>query len=128
MDDWQKDAECRGMDPNLFFPVSHPNVPDPEAVAACQRCEVIVQCHQYAIHYEDVGFWAGLTPAERRKLREAAGIALEPMSPIFHSTAPHGTVSRYKRHRKSGDPPCEPCKDAWTREKLARDHYSGRKC
>jgi hypothetical protein len=28
-------------------------------------------------------------------------------------SAPHGSVSAYKRHLRHGEAPCEPCRKAW---------------
>lgn len=38
-------------------------------------------------------------------------------------TSPHGTASAYRRHRRAGEPPCEPCRlaeNARQRELRAR--------
>lgn len=40
-------------------------------------------------------------------------------------TAPHGTVSAYKRHLRHAEPPCAACRAAWA--KWHRDNYKPRK-
>lgn len=65
---WQDVAACRGMDPDLFFPVSRHEVP-PAVVLACKGCPVADECladglaepHQHGIR-------AGLTAPERQAM------------------------------------------------------------
>lgn len=67
--EWRAQAECAGMDPDLFFPTNKMHVPD-EARAACARCPVKAQCLEFAIAVnEKDGFWGGKTPEERRKIK-----------------------------------------------------------
>lgn len=40
-------------------------------------------------------------------------------------TQPCGTVAAYRRHRKAGEQPCEPCREAWN--ELQRVQYQARK-
>lgn len=71
--DWHADAACRGMDPALFFPdAKGPTVVAPEVEAACRRCPVKAECLDEVLAWTDEADWgwrAGLTAAERRKLR-----------------------------------------------------------
>ena len=40
-------------------------------------------------------------------------------------TAPCGTVAAYKRHRRNGEEPCQPCKDANAAATKARRKRAG---
>ncbi|MGI5223573.1 WhiB family transcriptional regulator [Actinoallomurus sp. CA-142502] len=69
MSGWRDEAACRGMDPELFFPVG--------GVAAstrrlCSRCPVREDCLIEAVADGLDGFWGGTTPKERRGMRPAA--------------------------------------------------------
>lgn len=68
--DWRKDANCRGMDPNLFHPGRGENTQ--AAVAACVGCLVIKECLHYAMSNNiKVGVWGGLSERQRKKIRYA---------------------------------------------------------
>lgn len=70
MSDWRLDANCRGLDPALFFPgrADHEMVRD--ALAVCEGCTVRQQCLDYSfeIHERD-GVWGGLPANRRRKMK-----------------------------------------------------------
>ncbi len=72
--EWMRDAACRGMDPELFFPArgytGHDMAP---AKAVCSTCPVIRDCLAYALRNgEKVGVWGGLSEQERRRRRRSA--------------------------------------------------------
>lgn len=78
---------CRN-DPELFFPKKGIDGIDdrapreslyvPQAKKACQSCEVVNQCAEYAVkHREEFGIWGGLTYLERRTLWRARDKAAE---------------------------------------------------
>lgn len=67
---WASQARCRGLDPEMFFPVRG------EATAAtkatCDACPVRGQCLEYALDApERLGVWGGLSERQRRPLRAA---------------------------------------------------------
>jgi len=65
--DWQDDAACRGMNPDLFFP--HQGAGYIEAQKICATCPVRFYCAEAAIQArEEFGVWGGLTEAERRRV------------------------------------------------------------
>lgn len=65
---WWERGECRGVDPDLFFP--RPGESVTEAVAICGRCTVSDECLESAIHNrEHFGIWGGTTGADRRRMR-----------------------------------------------------------
>ena len=68
---WQMQANCRGVDPDLFFPVRGATVR--EAKQVCRDCAVREDCLEYALaNCEKFGIWGGVSERERRKLRSAA--------------------------------------------------------
>ena len=64
---WRDRAACRGLDPEIFYPVS-----DEEADAAkaiCAECPVREACLEYALtNRERDGVWGGATERERRRM------------------------------------------------------------
>ena len=63
---WHRDALCRGMDPDIFFPTSSELVQ--QAVYICLACPVRVQCAESG-KGETEGIWGGHYPHERRLMR-----------------------------------------------------------
>lgn len=74
-EDWRERAACRGLNSDLFFPIGTggPALAQIErAKAICRTCPVIAECLAAALaHGEDDGIWGGLTPDERRRLRQS---------------------------------------------------------
>jgi WhiB family redox-sensing transcriptional regulator len=69
--DWRRLAACRGMDPDLFFPLR--GEAGDLAVATCASCPVRGECSAYALtHGERFGVWGGLSESGRKRLRKAA--------------------------------------------------------
>jgi WhiB family transcriptional regulator, redox-sensing transcriptional regulator len=65
---WQENANCLGVDPDLFFPERGASTR--EAKAVCRGCEVREDCLEYALaHGEKFGIWGGLSERERRRVR-----------------------------------------------------------
>ena len=64
---WRDRAACRGLDPEIFYPVS-----DEEADAAksiCAECPVREACLEYALANRELdGVWGGATERERRRM------------------------------------------------------------
>jgi WhiB family redox-sensing transcriptional regulator len=68
--EWQKQANCRGVDPDLFFPERGASTR--EAKEVCRGCVVREDCLEYALaNRERVGIWGGLSESERRPMRRA---------------------------------------------------------
>jgi WhiB family transcriptional regulator, redox-sensing transcriptional regulator len=71
--DWRDYAECRDMDPELFFPVgtTGPSLDQiGRAKKVCAECLARVSCLEWALAAgEDAGVWGGTTEDERRALR-----------------------------------------------------------
>jgi WhiB family transcriptional regulator, redox-sensing transcriptional regulator len=70
---WQEQANCLGVDPDLFFPERGASTR--EAKSVCRSCEVRVECLEYALsHAEKFGIWGGLSERERRRVRRARAL------------------------------------------------------
>jgi WhiB family redox-sensing transcriptional regulator len=69
--DWFDDALCAQTDPDAFNPVKGGSTN--RAKSICARCDVAVQCLDYALTYGPVlGVWAGTTGPERRAMKRDA--------------------------------------------------------
>jgi len=71
--EWFADAQCRGLDPNLFLPVENLQKPAgarilAEAREVCRRCDVQAECLAFALNGREVGIWAGTTDSQRRRI------------------------------------------------------------
>jgi len=65
---WQRQANCMGVDPDLFFPERGASTR--EAKEVCRGCVVREDCLEYALsNSEKFGIWGGLSERERRKIR-----------------------------------------------------------
>jgi WhiB family redox-sensing transcriptional regulator len=73
-DAWMDDAACRGVDPDLFFPVRFEASVDVQAKAVCAGCPVQAECLDYALdHGIKHGIWGGKSERQRRALRGSRG-------------------------------------------------------
>ena len=64
---WRQRAACRGVDPDIFYPVSDDD--SGEAKALCASCSVRQACLEYSLAArEREGVWGGLTERERRRI------------------------------------------------------------
>ncbi|WP_241961981.1 WhiB family transcriptional regulator [Rhodococcus opacus] len=69
---WQLQAECRDVDPGLFFPRGDEGRGDRirrerQAKSLCLHCPVCLQCRQHALTTrERYGIWGGTTESDRR--------------------------------------------------------------
>ena len=82
--EWQEQGACREADPELFF---HPQNErglarlrrDRAAKAVCARCDVRIDCADYAIRArEPYGVWGGLTEEERERVYVRIALAQFP--------------------------------------------------
>jgi len=66
---WRQMARCRGVDPEVFYPVSDDDDAADEAKSICALCPVREACLEYALSTrEKNGVWGGLTERERRRV------------------------------------------------------------
>ena len=71
---WQMEANCLGVDPDLFFPERGASTK--EAKAVCRGCVVREECLEYALaNGEKFGIWGGLSERERRRIRRQRALA-----------------------------------------------------
>lgn len=65
---WSEQANCRGVDPDLFYPERGVSTAEPKRV--CSGCVVRDDCLEYAlVNGEKFGIWGGLSERERRRIR-----------------------------------------------------------
>ena len=70
--EWMREAACRGMPPDLFFPWPGQNALVAAAKVVCSTCPVRRECLAYATapgKYERSGVWGGTAERERRPMR-----------------------------------------------------------
>ena len=70
---WHQEANCLGVDAEVFFPTRGDTAGFLAAVAICQGCPVTEQCLEENLDERD-GVYAGLSGAQRRKLRSERGV------------------------------------------------------
>ena len=64
---WRQRAACRGVDPDIFYPVSEDDAA--EAKNICDQCTVRETCLEFALaNRERDGVWGGATERERRRM------------------------------------------------------------
>ncbi|HZU71954.1 MAG TPA: WhiB family transcriptional regulator [Acidimicrobiales bacterium] len=64
---WRQRGACRGIDPDIFFPISDEDAGAAKAI--CAQCGVRESCLEYALAYrERDGVWGGATERERRRM------------------------------------------------------------
>jgi WhiB family transcriptional regulator, redox-sensing transcriptional regulator len=71
---WQRQANCMGVDPDLFFPERGASTK--EAKEVCRGCVVREDCLEYALaNGEKFGIWGGMSERERRRIRRRRAMA-----------------------------------------------------
>jgi WhiB family redox-sensing transcriptional regulator len=64
---WHLRAACRGLDPEIFYPVTDEDAE--EAKAVCAECSVRQACLEHALAFrEREGVWGGASERERRRI------------------------------------------------------------
>ena len=64
---WNDQAACRGLDPEIFYPVSEEEAETAKSV--CAQCAVQPACLEHALgSRERDGVWGGATEKERRRI------------------------------------------------------------
>ncbi|HEU4830932.1 MAG TPA: WhiB family transcriptional regulator [Candidatus Saccharimonadales bacterium] len=65
---WDKRGLCGQTDPEAFFPEKGGSTKDAKKI--CAKCDVRVQCLEYALETDQkFGIWGGLSERERKALR-----------------------------------------------------------
>lgn len=74
--EWVKDANCLGMDTELFFPKLGGAV-SPSIREVCRSCAVIDECTWYANEMSgDYGYMGGMSPTQRQAWRRRNKVVL----------------------------------------------------
>jgi len=138
MEDWRKQAACKNLPTEWWFPDVGGEGEMKKAVEVCKSCPVKEPCLDWAIAHEDHGIWGATTPLERKRLRKIRRVVLDRPEKAF-DRAVCGTLSGYQAHRRqllaAGLPAkvtCRPCLEAHVQknsdaystmspEKIARD-------
>ena len=69
VEEFLEDAACQGTDPDPFY-ADHETAEIAKALTFCRKCEVVDQCLDYALRYNEIyGVWGGKTPKERKRIR-----------------------------------------------------------
>jgi WhiB family redox-sensing transcriptional regulator len=83
---WHDQANCLGVDPDLFFPERGASTR--EAKEVCRGCVVREECLEYALsNGEKFGIWGGMSERERRRLRRARALARRGLGPTGAASA-----------------------------------------
>jgi WhiB family redox-sensing transcriptional regulator len=73
---WQDFANCKGADPDLFFPERGASTR--QAKSICRECTVREECLEFAIvSSEKFGIWGAMSERERRKIRRERQITIK---------------------------------------------------
>lgn len=68
--EWFDDANCRGIDPELFFPARGDSHSTRMAKETCRECLVRLECLAFGLE-QKYGIWGGRSERERRRMRRA---------------------------------------------------------
>jgi len=69
--EWMQDALCAQVDNDLFFPQTGQN--SSTALSICKKCDVKIECLNYALSFEIItGIWGGTTERQRRQIKRLA--------------------------------------------------------
>jgi WhiB family redox-sensing transcriptional regulator len=65
---------CRGVGADLFFEQTADA--RAQARALCTDCPIRAACQDWAVAFEEYGYWANTTPGQRKRMRREAGFEL----------------------------------------------------
>ena len=78
-DTWMNDAECKKLNPEVFFPSDGVGVSAAQRV--CAECPVKAECLEYALTYRiEHGVWGGASERERRRMLRASRLTAASVS------------------------------------------------
>lgn len=121
--DFAKLGNCRGMDPNDFYPYKG----DPVPVEVCETCPMRLECLAWGLCHERYGFWGGVSERNRKKLRQQLRVSCAAPEVHVDDTPACGTAAGARRHYLSGERPCELCRVAKNAYQLERKHKRQRR-
>lgn len=71
---WQQFANCRGVDPALFYPEAYDEATTRQAKEVCRQCAVQSICLEFSlVNREKHGVWGGMTESARRRVLRQRG-------------------------------------------------------
>ena len=71
MNEWRALANCKGVNPAVFFPKAHDPSHARQARKICAACDVQAECLEFAlVNRECFGIWGGLSERQRRTMRK----------------------------------------------------------
>lgn len=81
---YDETRKCAGEDIEIFYYAEsdknrkprHAGKMEEKARNICGGCPMLEPCREYAIEYEEFGFWGGLPAAARKLIRNKLGIKL----------------------------------------------------
>ena len=68
---------CRSTDPEAFYPEVFSPEHDRAIREICEWCPMREPCADWGMRHETHGYWGGLSPADRRKIRRKRGRPLQ---------------------------------------------------
>ncbi|MGX8907359.1 WhiB family transcriptional regulator [Streptomyces netropsis] len=123
-----KDALCKVIEPELFFPERGDHRTAALARELCAKCPVIEVCLADALmdegaanHRRRFGIRGGATPQERYEMYQRTARTAQPVAPPVGAPAPArakrepvrcGTRRGYQKHRRNGESACDACRHA----------------
>ncbi|MGI9121081.1 MAG: WhiB family transcriptional regulator [Acidimicrobiales bacterium] len=64
---WRQHGACRGIDPDVFYPVDDDGAESAKEI--CAECQVRETCLEHALATREAdGVWGGATERERRRM------------------------------------------------------------
>ena len=100
--EWFADAECRGLDPELFYPTGREDAIEralAEARTICRRCDVQAECLAFALNGRESGIWAGTSERQRRNILRGGTTGRGPLpTPTALDAHEHGTPDTEAPH------------------------------
>jgi WhiB family redox-sensing transcriptional regulator len=69
---WMELANCRNVETATFYPEKHESALIQKMKTArqvCGECDVRKECLDYALEYEPLGFWGGMSEKDRKAYR-----------------------------------------------------------
>ena len=112
---WQLQANCMGVDPDLFFPERGASTR--EAKEVCRGCVVREDCLEYALaNGEKFGIWGGMSERERRRVRRARAMARRDVASAdgLARLRTAGQLERRASTVASSDRPSSACRERGT--------------
>ncbi len=95
--DWQEQAVCASVEPDLFYPAPHEHGRRRQAKALCASCPVVNECLQWALEINDkFAILGGLTAHEREAIKGTARGRTSGVCKNGHSFAEHGLMGRFR--------------------------------